>query len=112
MPKGMHEIHEIHEVRLRPVPNGSDGLISFASCRYGNVVLNDIAIRKDPSGHLYLSFPRKLSSTGRPHPLHHPIDRQTVAQFEEAIIGALRRLVGGAGVGAEVSRGTKGAFHD
>jgi len=93
----MHAIHEITEIRLRPVPNASDGLISFASCRYGNVVLNDIAIRRDESGHLYLTFPRKLGSTGRPHPLHHPIDRETAGQFEAAILGQLRRLGGGEG---------------
>ena len=36
----------IAEVRIRPVPNGSDGLVAFASCRYGNVLLNDLAIRR------------------------------------------------------------------
>jgi DNA-binding cell septation regulator SpoVG len=98
---------EISEIRLRPVSNGNGGLIAFASCRYGQVLLNDIAIRRDESGHLFLTYPRKLSSTGRPHPLHFPIDHQTAAEFEEAIIGQLRRLVGGEG-----ATGTKGAFHD
>jgi hypothetical protein len=93
----MDEIPEISEIRLRPIPSGTDGLIAFASCRYGGILLNDIAIRRDPAGHLFLTFPRKLSSTGRPHPLHFPVDRQTAAQFEEAILGQLRRLVGGEG---------------
>jgi len=84
----------IGEVRIRPVANGSDGLIAFASCRYGDVLLNDVAIRRDDAGKLYLTYPRKRSSTGRPHPLHHPLDRDTAAQFEEAILGQLRKLVG------------------
>jgi len=90
-------MHAITEVRLRPVPRGTDGLIAFASCRYINVLLNDIAVRRDAEGHLFLTYPRKLGSTGRPHPLHHPIDHETAAQFDEAILGQLRRLVGGEG---------------
>jgi len=86
----------ISEIRLRIVPNGTDGLIAFASCRYGSVLLNDIAIRREESGHLYLTYPRRLAASGRPHPLHHPIDRETADQFEEAILGQLRRLLGGA----------------
>jgi hypothetical protein len=93
-------MHDIGEVRIRPVPNGSEGLIAFVSCRYGGVLLNDIAIRRDASGHLFLTYPRKLGASGRPHPLHNPIDRETAAQFEAAILGQLRRLVGGDG-GAE-----------
>ena len=89
----------VSEVRIRPVPNGSDGLIAFASCRYGGVLLNDIAIRRDASGRLFLTYPRKLGSTGRPHPLHHPIDHETAGQFEAAILGQLRALVAGDGEG-------------
>ena len=93
-PKVVHKIHEISEVRIRPVPNGTDGLVAYASCRYGSVHLNDIAIRRDESGHLYLTYPRKVASTGRPHPLHHPIDRETADLFEAAIIDQIRALLG------------------
>jgi len=92
--KVMHTIHEISEVRVRPVPNATDGLVAFVSCRYGGVLLNDIAIRKESSGRLFLTYPRKLGASGRPHPLHHPIDRETAKQFEEAILGNLRTLIG------------------
>jgi hypothetical protein len=92
----------ITEVRIRPVLNGTSGLVAFASCRYGDVLLNDIAIRRRDSGHLCLTYPRKLSSTGRPHPLHHPIDRETASQFEAAIIGQLEMF---AGCGRETDRG-------
>jgi DNA-binding cell septation regulator SpoVG len=94
-PRSTRGPREIAEVRIRPVPNGSDGLLAFASCRYGGVLLNDIAIRRDATGNLYLTYPRKLGSTGRPHPLHHPIDRETAEQFEAAILGQLRQLMGG-----------------
>jgi DNA-binding cell septation regulator SpoVG len=90
----MHGLHQITEVRIRPVPDGTGGLVAFASCRYGGVLLNDIAIRRDDSGRLFLTYPRKLAATGRPHPLHHPIDRQTAEQFEAAILGQLRGLIG------------------
>jgi DNA-binding cell septation regulator SpoVG len=92
--KAIHTIHEIGEVRVRPVPNATDGLVAFVSCRYGGVFLNDIAIRRDASGHLFLTYPRKLGSSGRPHPLHHPVDRTTADQFESVIIGQLRMVMG------------------
>ena len=96
-PRSIGGPREISEVRIRPVPNGSDGLLAFASCRYGGVLLNDIAIRRDASGHLFLTYPRKLGASGRPHALHHPIDRETAEQFETAILGQLRMLMGGGG---------------
>ncbi|PJA74535.1 hypothetical protein CO151_09340 [bacterium CG_4_9_14_3_um_filter_65_15] len=86
--------HTITEVRIRLAPGSGSGLVAFASCVYGGVLLNDIAIRRDPAGHLYLTFPRKLAASGRPHPLHHPIDRGTAAQFEAAVIGQVRQLLG------------------
>ena len=88
------EIHTITEVRIRLAPDATSGLVAFASCRYGGVLLNDIAIRRDRTGHLFLTYPRKLAASGRPHPLHHPIDRQTAAQFEAAVIGQVQRLLG------------------
>ena len=94
IPKTTHRMHRIGEVRIRPVPNGTGGLVAFASCRYGGVLLNDIAIRRDPSGKLFLTYPRKLGSSGRPHPLHHPIDRETAEQFEGAVLGQIRELLG------------------
>ena len=87
-------IKEISEVRIRPVSDGRGGLVAFASCRYGDVYLNDIAIRRDDTGHLFLTFPRKLSAKGRPHPLHYPIHREAAQQFEEAIIGEIEVLLG------------------
>jgi DNA-binding cell septation regulator SpoVG len=93
-PESKHEMPAITEVRIRLAPGGSDGLVAFASCRYGGVLLNDIAIRRDTTGHLYLTYPRKLAASGRPHPLHHPIDRETAAQFEAAVIGQVHTLLG------------------
>jgi DNA-binding cell septation regulator SpoVG len=88
---------EISEVRIRFVPDARDGLIGYASVRYHDVLLNDIAVRRDESGQLFLTFPRKLSATGRPHPLHHPLDRATAAKFEAAILGRLREVLAGTG---------------
>lgn len=93
-PESMHEMHTITEVRIRLVSSGGSGLVAFASCRYGGVLLNDIAIRRDKTGHLFLTYPRKLAASGRPHPLHHPIDRPTAALFEAAVLGQVRQLLG------------------
>ena len=43
-PESTHEMHTITEVRIRLVPGGNSGLVAFASCRYGGVLLNDIAV--------------------------------------------------------------------
>lgn len=86
--------HTITAVRIRLAPDSTSGLVAFASCVYGGVLLNDIAIRRDQAGHLFLTFPRKLAASGRPHPLHHPIDRETAAQFEAAVIGQVQQLLG------------------
>jgi len=92
--KTPHKKHTITEVRIRLVPGAGSGLVAFASCRYGGVLLNDIAIRRDKTGHLFLTYPRKLAASGRPHPLHHPIDRPTAALFEAAVLGQVRQLLG------------------
>jgi DNA-binding cell septation regulator SpoVG len=87
--------HRISEVRIRPVPDGRDGLIAFVSCRYGDVLLNDIAVRRDEVSRLYLSWPRKVGATGRPHPLHHPLTKEAAAAFETAILGTMREMFEG-----------------
>lgn len=90
--------HQISEIRIRPVPDGRDGLIAFCSCRYGDVLLNDVAVRRDESGRLYLTWPRKVGATGRPHPLHHPLTKEAAAAFDAAILGTLQNLLGGTSV--------------
>jgi len=85
---------DVREVKVRLVPDGRDGLVAYASCVYGEVGLNDIAVRRDDCGRLYLTFPRKVSSTGHPHPIHWPLNRDVAAAFEHAIVGQLRRLAG------------------
>jgi hypothetical protein len=76
------------------VPDGRDGLVAYASCIYHGVGLNDIAVRRDADGRLFLTYPRKVSSTGHPHSIHWPLSREVAAEFERAIIGQLRRLAG------------------
>jgi len=87
--------HRISEIRIRPVADGRDGLIAFVSCRYHDVLLNDVAVRRDENGRLHLTWPRKLGATGRPHPLHHPLTKEAAAAFDEAILGTLNNLLGG-----------------
>lgn len=87
-------MNDVREVKIRLVPDRRDGLVAYASCVYGGVGLNDIAVRKDADGKLFLTFPRKVSSTGHPHSIHWPLSREVAAEFERAIIGQLRRLAG------------------
>ena len=101
--RAVHEAVEqaprvISEIRIRPVPDGRDGLVAFVSCRYHDVLLNDVAVRRDEDGQFYLTWPRKTGATGRPHPLHHPLTKEAAAAFDAAIIGTLQNLLGGASV--------------
>jgi len=85
---------EVREVKVRLVPDARDGLVAYASCIYHGVGLNDIAVRRDADGRLFLTFPRKVSSTGHPHPIHWPLSREVAAEFERAIVGQIRRMAG------------------
>jgi DNA-binding cell septation regulator SpoVG len=85
---------DVREVKVRIVPDGRDGLVAYASVVYHGVGLNDIAVRRDADGRLFLTFPRKVSSTGHPHPIHWPLSREVAAEFERAIVGQIRRMAG------------------
>jgi DNA-binding cell septation regulator SpoVG len=84
----------ISEVRVRLVPNGQDGLLAYASCRLGDYLLNDIAVRRAKDGNIILTYPRRLSSSGRPHYIHSPVNRQMADALSDAILGNLRELLG------------------
>lgn len=86
----------ISEVRFRLVPQGRDGLLAYASCRLGDHILNDIAVRRAKDGNIILTYPRRLSSSGTPHYTHRPVNRHMAEILERAILGEVRSLLGDA----------------
>ena len=86
---------EVSDVQLRFVPDGRDGLLAWASCVIdGAVFLNNIAIRRGRDGRLMLTFPAKITAAGTRIYLHNPINAQAAAVMRDAIIGAVRELLG------------------
>jgi len=85
---------DISEVRVRLIPDGRDGLLAYASCRLGDYLLNDIAVRRAKDGNIILTYPRRLSSSGKPHYIHSPVNRQMADTLSDAIIGKLREMAG------------------
>jgi DNA-binding cell septation regulator SpoVG len=83
----------ISEVRFRLVPQGRDGLLAYASCRLGDHILNDIAVRRAKDGNIILTYPRRLSSSGTPHYIHRPVNRHMAEILERAILGEVRSLL-------------------
>ena len=94
---GFTPMSAISEVRVRLVPNGQDGLLAYASCRLGDYLLNDIAVRRAKDGNIILTYPRRLSASGRPHYIHSPVNRRMADALTEAILGNLRALLGADG---------------
>jgi len=94
---GVTRASAISEVRVRLVPSGNDGLLAYASCRLGDYLLNDIAVRRAKDGNIILTYPRRLSASGRPHYIHSPVNREMADALSEAILGNLRTLIGADG---------------
>ncbi|MFN0149944.1 MAG: hypothetical protein ACKVU1_04420 [bacterium] len=96
----------ISEVRFRFAP-GRDGLLGYASVRLGDHLLNDISIVRAADGNIICVYPRRFSSSGHPHYIHQPVNREQADALEEAIVGRLRALIGDA-----ATNNSRGATHD
>ena len=78
----------VSEVRIRFYAGESEDFLGWASCLInGGLFLNDVEIRRSREGCLYVRFPTHPSKTGVRH--HHfcPVNRETRAVLEEAILG-------------------------
>ena len=87
---------KISEVRFRFSP-GENGLIGYASCRVGDLLLNDLSIIRAADGNLIVVHPRRFSRSGSAHYIHAPINREMADALHAAIIGRLQGLLAGAG---------------
>ena len=72
------------------------GLIGWLSCRYGDLILDGIAVRRTRAGRLVLSFPVRHDRAGRQHALVRPVDDEARQAMQAAVIEAL-------GFGAEAA---------
>lgn len=85
-------IPTISEVRFRLAP-GQNGLLGYASVRLCDHLLNDISIIRTADGNIICVYPRRFSSSGHPHYVHQPVNREQADALEEAILGRLRTLI-------------------
>jgi len=65
------------------------GLQGFASCRYGDLTLDGIAVRRTRDGRHVLSFPVRHDRNGNQHHIVRPVDDDARQAFEAAVIKAL-----------------------
>ena len=80
----------ISEVKIRLYAGESEVFLGWASCLLnGGLFLNDMEIRRSREGRLYVRFPTQPSRSGVRH--HHfcPVNRETRAVLEEAILGKI-----------------------
>ncbi len=87
----------ITDVRFARAPNGDreTGLLAYASCRYGDLFIDGLALRRTLSGRLAVAFPARRDRAGRRHPYIVPKDHDTRAAIEAAIISAYGSMIGG-----------------
>ena len=80
----------VSEVRIRFYAGESDGFLGWASCLVnGGLFLNDMAICRNREGRLYLRFPSHPSKRGVRHHYFCPVNRETRAAIEEAVLSRL-----------------------
>jgi len=79
----------VSEVRVRMAEDDHpvDGLLAWASCVVnGSVLLNNIAIFRDPDGSLKTKFPYKRGRAGQKYYHCCPITREAKAILDKAIL--------------------------
>lgn len=85
---------DISEVRIRKADEADKGLVAWASCVLNNALyINNIAIRKDRDGQLFLTFPAKKSRKGIKYFYFRPINSATKELLDNAIIQELKDLL-------------------
>ncbi len=80
----------INEIRITP---GSEedrgaGLLAYASCRYGDLLLAGLAVRKTMNGRTVVTFPAKRSGEGKQHFLITPTTVAVRRTIEDAVLAA------------------------
>jgi hypothetical protein len=65
------------------------GLLGFVTARYGDLLLDGIAVRRTRDGRVVLSWPSRRDSRGRDHSVVRPCGDDARQALEAAILGAL-----------------------
>lgn len=77
----------ISEVRIRLYRGKSKGFLGWASCLVnGGLFLNNIEIQRRRDGTLFVSFPTQRPRSGVSHHYFCPVNRETLAAIEDAIL--------------------------
>ena len=65
------------------------GLLGFLQLRYGDLLLDGLALRRSSTGRLILSFPRRRTRAGTEFPYLRPVNDRVRRDFEAQVIQAL-----------------------
>jgi DNA-binding cell septation regulator SpoVG len=83
----------ITDVKVRLVEEGNNRLLAWASCIVsGAIRLDNIAIRRGLDGHLFLTYPNKVTTTGKKHSYFNPISTSAAQAIEDAVLTRLAKL--------------------
>jgi hypothetical protein len=63
--------------------------LGFVTARYGDLLLDGIAVRRTRDGRVVLSWPSRRDSRGRDHSVVRPCGDDARQALEAAILGAL-----------------------
>jgi DNA-binding cell septation regulator SpoVG len=81
-------------VQIRPTCGGKNGLVAWVSCVLdGRMALNNIALRRDAGGDLYLTYPRRRSSSGTCYPYFCPVSESARLEIESEILASVESAV-------------------
>ncbi len=75
----------VTETTFYPIKPTEKGLIGFASCLFGTLSLNSIAIYSTPEGDIRLLFPDKTLMNGKRLQCFYPINDETYQTIKVAI---------------------------
>jgi len=66
-----------------------DGLFGYIRCRYGDLRIDGLTLRKNRRGRLVIGYPAREDSRGGRHAYVRPANRSVRRQFEAKLIGGL-----------------------
>jgi len=67
------------------------GLLGYVQCRYGDILLDGITVRRTQTGRLTLSFPSRVSKHKKHHGYVRPINNSARSNIEEQIFNAINK---------------------
>ena len=81
-------------IRLRTWVRGSvgdqrSGLLGWISVFVGDLIVDNITLRRMATGRLGLSFPQRRDKSGREHAIVRPLDNEARLRIEREVLGQL-----------------------